>query len=100
MGRKKASGNGEGCIVTIRKDGRVVGYAAEITIGWADGKRKRIRRYAKTRPEAKNLLAELLDQHERGIDLTAKAQTVRAYLNEWIDTSFALHARPKSVSTY
>jgi integrase len=100
MGKKKSAGNGEGTIIPIRKNGKVTGYAAEITIGWANGKRQKVRRYTKTRPDAKRLLAELLDQYQRGVNLSLKPQTVRQYITEWIDNSLSLRARPGSIDDY
>jgi integrase len=102
MARKKRERrNGEGTIITFRSRGKVNGYAAEITIGWdADGKRQKVRSSRfKTRPEADAALVKLLKQHEQGVKLDAKPQTMAGYLDEWIE-DFALHHRPRSVATY
>ena len=54
MGRTKTVGNGEGAIVTIRRKGKITGYAPEISLGYIDGKRKRKRgEVYKTRGEAR-----------------------------------------------
>jgi integrase len=100
MGRTKAVGNGEGSIVTIKRKGKIVGYAPEISLGFVDGKRKRKRGDSyKTRGEARTALAELKGQHESGVDLLAKAPKVKDYFPAWLK-DFARKGRPKSVETY
>jgi Arm DNA-binding domain len=100
MGRTKTVGNGEGAIVTIRRGGKIVGYAPEISLGYIDGKRKRKRgEIYKTRGEARNALAELKQQHESGVDLLSKAPKVRDYFPIWL-THFAKVGRGRSIDTY
>jgi len=101
MGRKKGQGNGEGSIVTIRRKGKIIGYAPEITLGWKDGRRLRKRgEVKKTRGEAREALRVLLEQHSRGVDLAAKPQKVCDFVEGWLNNTFALHARPRSLITY
>lgn len=100
MGRTKAVGNGEGSIVTIKRKGKITGYAPEISLGYIDGKRKRKRGDSyKTRGEARAALDALKGQHESGIDLLTKAPKVKDYFGAWLK-DFARKGRPKSVETY
>jgi integrase len=71
-------GNGEG---TIRKraDGRW-----EARILFSDG--QRLSRYGKTRQEAARRLAEARRDHEQGIEVSNKRQTVAQHLIYWLET--------------
>lgn len=102
MARKpRGRRNGEGTVITFRKKGRPIGYCAELTVGWGDdGKRLKVRsRRFKERTDAEAELIKLRKQHEQGIDLTVKPQTLHDYGDEWL-SDFELRARPSSVATY
>jgi integrase len=101
MGRKKQRGNGDGSVVTIRRKGKVIGYAPEITLH-REGEAPRRKRGAlcKTRGEAEVALAALLKAVEHGVDVTAPALTLRAYTLPWFEDTFKPRARPKSRETY
>lgn len=98
MGRAKGRGNGAGGITTLRRGRKVVGYRAEITVGWRDGKRLRARSEVfKTREEADAALLALLQQQRDGADLLAKPQTLGEYLLTWLDQH---EGRPKTIDSY
>jgi integrase len=99
--RPRQRRNGEGTVITFRKKGKPIGYCAELTVSWnEDGKRMKVRsRRFKERTDAEAELAKLRKQHEQGIDLTTKPQTLRDYGADWLD-DFELRARKSSVVTY
>src|SRR5688572_8737007 len=100
MERTKSIGNGEGAIVTIRRNGKIRGYAPEISLGYSGGKRRRKRgELCKTRGEARAALTELKHQHETGVDLLGKAPKMRDYFPIWLK-DFARKGRGTSVDTY
>lgn len=100
MGRTKSVGNGEGAVVTIRRKGKIVGYAPEISLGYSGGKRRRKRgEMKKTRGEARAASQELKRLHEAGVDLLSKAPKVRDYFPLWLK-DFARKGRGRSVDTY
>jgi integrase len=93
--------NGDGTIITFKSKGKIIGYAAEMTIGWdTDGKRQKVRspRF-KLRPDAEAALVKMRKQHEQGVKLDAKPQTFEEHLEEWIE-GIALVHRPRTVVTY
>lgn len=101
MGRSKAVGNGEGSIVTIRRGGKIAGYAPEVTIGWKDGKRLRKRGpLQRTRGEARIALAALQQLQQTGMVQLEKAQKVRDYFPYWLEKSFTPQGRARSIETY
>lgn len=100
MGRTKSVGNGEGSIVTIRRNGKIVGYAPEISLSWEGGRRRRKRgERCATRGLARAALEELKRQHESGVDLLSKAPKVKDYFPAWLK-DFARKGRDRSVETY
>jgi integrase len=98
MGRRAA---GEGSIYPVRdKDGRTIAYAAAISLGYTDGKRNRKKVQRKTRKDVAEEIARLKAQKAQGVDLKARQPTVREFCTPWLEDTFALKARPKSVETY
>lgn len=86
MGRRAKE---EGSLYAIRdKTGKIVRYAAALTVGYRDGKRIRKKVEAKTRAEVARKLAELKRQHTAGINVAARPQTVRDYGTRWLDDEF------------
>lgn len=75
MARRR--GNGEGAL-RRRPDGR---WEAR----WYDDELKRHSRYAKTRREAQQLLAEALRDQQQGLPLPSEQQTVKTYLATWLE---------------
>lgn len=93
--------NGEGTVITFRRKGKPIGYCAELTVGWDEhGRRQKARsRRFKEKVDAEAELIKLRKQHEQGIDLTAKPQTLGDYGEEWLD-AFEITARKSSAATY
>lgn len=92
--------NGDGAIVTIRRKGKPNRYAAEMTLGWKDGKRIYVRSATtETKPETERLLAMLRRQHEHGIDLTDN-HDVAGFLTDWMKNIISLKAKPKGFISY
>lgn len=98
MGRRAA---GEGSIYPVRdKDGRITGYGAAVSLGHVNGKRRRKKVERKTRKEVAEEIARLKAQKAQGMDLRTTQPTVEQYGTPWLENTFALKARPKSVETY
>lgn len=92
---------GEGSIYPVKnKDGKIIAYAAALSLGFTDGKRNRKKVQRKTRREVTEEIARLKTQHAQGVDLKTKQPTVRDHCTPWLEDTFALKARPKSVETY
>src|SRR5205823_11372563 len=72
---KRAHGEGS---ITHRKDGRWM-----TTMTLEDGKRKYF--YGATQAEALGKLREALHQQKQGTLATGKAQTLKTYLNHWLE---------------
>jgi integrase len=101
MAKHRRRGNGDGSVITIRRKGKPNRYAAELTLGWKDGKRRYARSasYA-TRPEAEAALVTLREHHGRGVDLTNR-DTLGAFIVHWLDHTYAPTANKlKSVQSY
>lgn len=98
MARRAA---GEGGIYPIHdRDGKVIKYAGSVELGYINGKRKRKKVERKTRREVAEEIARLKAQLAKGADLKSKQPTLKDYCDPWIDNTFALSAKPKSVETY
>lgn len=97
MGRRVC---GEGSIYPIRKNGKVVKWACSLSLGFTDGKRNRKKIERATRKEVADEIASLKKQQAQGVNLKAKQPTVKDHCLPWLDNTFALKARPKSVETY
>lgn len=92
--------SGEGSIYPVKdKAGRIIAYAAAISLEYTNGKRNRKKVQRKTRREVAEEIARLKAQQAQGVDLKTKQPTVRDYCTPWLKT-FALKARAKSVQTY
>lgn len=93
--------SGEGAIYPVRdKNGKTIRYAASLTVGYKNGKRKRKKFEAKTRREVAEKLALAKQQMQLGADLTTRPLTVKAYFERWMADQFSLHAKPRSIATY
>ena len=89
MAKQKQRGHGEGSIYQ-RKDGR---WAASITL--EGGKRKTF--YGKTRREVQEMLMKALHEQQQGILATGPKQSVKDYLNYWLEE---VHGASLKLSTY
>lgn len=98
MGRRAA---GEGSIYPIRnKAGKVMRYGASVSLGFCDGKRNRKKVERRTRKEVAEEIARLKVMQSKGVDLRTKQPTVREHCLPWLENTFALKSRAKSVQTY
>lgn len=77
MGKQKQRGHGEGSIYQ-RKDGR---WVASITL---EG-RKRKTFYGKTRKEVQEKLRVALNDQKQGVLATGPQQTIKQYLEQWLE---------------
>lgn len=91
---------GEASIYPIKKDGKTVKWAGSLSLGYVDGKRVRKKVERATRKEVADEIAAFRKQQAQGVDLRAKQPTVKDHCLPWLDNTFALKARPKSVETY
>src|SRR5258707_6487459 len=89
MGKQKQRGHGEGSIYQ-RQDGR---WAASITL--EGHKRKTF--YGKTRKEVQEKLRVALNEQKQGTLATGPQQTVKQYLEHWLEE---VHKPTVRVSTY
>jgi len=89
MAKPKQRGHGEGSIFQ-RKDGR---WVAQITL--EDGRRKPL--YGKTRKEVHDKLQKALYEQKQGTLLTGPQQTIKQYLEHWLED---VHKSSIRISTY
>ena len=80
MARSKRRGAGEG-LIRLRKDGR---WEARLTLGWEGGKRRMKSYFAATQAEVQEKLLAARSDLSRGLLISAKAQTVGAFLDDWL----------------
>src|SRR5450631_2411030 len=85
-------GHGEGTIYH-RQDGR---WAASITL--EPGKRKTF--YGKTRKEILEKLKIALREQQQGTLITTPEQTVKQFLDDWLENSHKQNVRPRSHERY
>ena len=88
--RRRAKGEGS---IYQRKDGR---YVAEMTL--EDGKRKQF--YGKTQKEALEKLRKAQREQEQGILATGPQQTVKQFLEYWLEDVHKLKVRPGTYEVY
>lgn len=75
-------GQGEGSI-RLRADGR---WEAQLSLGYAHGKRQRKSLFGKTRKEVQDRLADAVRDRRRGKPVTTKSQTTATFLTGWLET--------------
>jgi integrase len=88
--RRRAKGEGS---IYQRKDGR---YVAEMTL--VDGKRKQF--YGKTQKEALEKLRKAQREQEQGILATGPQQTIKQFLEYWLEDVHKLKVRPGTYEVY
>src|SRR6266700_4981730 len=88
--RRRAKGEGS---IYQRKDGR---YVAEMTL--EDGKRKQF--YGKTQKEALEKLRKAQREQEQGILATGPQQTIKQFLEYWLEDVHKLKVRPGTYEVY
>lgn len=95
MGRRRANGQGS---VFQRRDGR---WEAAAYVLHADGSSRRVSRYAATRAQAEEKLAQLLASNAELVPVNVdRTTTVGAYLTWWLDAVAVHRLRPTTLVTY
>lgn len=94
---RKRRSKGDGGVFQ-RADGR---WAAEMDLGWIDGKRRRRRVYGTTEREVRTKLSDLRRAADRGQNLAAKPQSLADWLAHWL-TEVKAHdgTRPSTLRRY
>lgn len=90
MSKQEKRANGEGSIYQRKSDGKWVG-----SITLADGKRKVF--YGKKKSEVRDKVNDALHQQKQGMFVSAKDQTLKIYLEYWIEE---IHKPTIRISTY
>lgn len=110
---KRSRKNGDGSIIKFRRSGKIVAYAAELTIGWKDNKRIYVRgaKVSDLRV-AEAMLLDLHDKRDAGElplaplahndgGATPKAfKTLGEYMEHWLSHHAPQDRRLKSVASY
>lgn len=99
--RKGKRGHGEGTIDERRPKGALTQLAdgrwqARLTL--ANGKRKAF--YGKTKEEARKKLIAAQADRERGLPTTNDRQTVRDFLDRWLEDAAKPKVRPRTYASY
>lgn len=89
-------GQNEGSIFE-RKDGR---WAAQVNLGWQNGKRVRKVFYASTRAEVKDKLTRALADLQQGLPVMSDKQTVGGYLGWWLENVARTTVRSSTWASY
>src|SRR4051812_48344438 len=98
---RKETGHGEACqrrgSIYQRKDERWVG---ELTLGYANGKRLRKPIYGRTQREVREKLDQARRQHEQGALALGPKQTVKGFLENWLQDTARHRLRPGTFRRY
>jgi integrase len=89
-------GVGEGSIFQM-KDGR---WRAAISLGWRNGYRWRPVFTGRTRAEVAEKLTKALRERDLGVTPTANRETVKAFLQDWLEKTIKHSVRPKTYRSY
>ena len=89
-------GNGEGNIKR-RTDGR---WEARVSAGYRDGKPVRKSIYSNTRAEVQRKMTKVKADFDQGIAPTDDHQTVRDFLERWLEVSARQRVRPLTYTSY
>jgi integrase len=89
-------GQNEGSIFE-RKDGR---WAAQVNLGWINGKRARKMFYGATRKDVQSKLNTALSNIDKGLPILSEKQTVDQYLNWWLQHVAKPTVRPATFTSY
>jgi integrase len=94
--RVKKRGQGEGSIYQC-KDER---WVSEVQLGYSNGKRDRKFVYGKTGKEVADKLTDLLNKHKQGLPIIAEKQTVKQFLEDWIENIVKPTTRTSTYLSY
>lgn len=97
----KRRGHNEGSI-TKRPDGR---WEAKVSLGYrtdTNGKVQRVRKsvYGTTRKEAADRMSALIRDHQQGLPVQLERQTVKQFLNRWLEDAVKQSVRPRTFTSY
>jgi integrase len=93
---KRRRGASEGTIFQ-RKDKR---WVARLTLGWEAGRQVRWESYSATEAQAQDKLLKARFDHSRGLPVTVEKQSVRQFLDRWLEESVRPTVRPTSFQVY
>lgn len=96
MGGKRR-GNGEGAIYQRESDGK---WCASVDLGFINGKRTRKVIYGETRKEVAAKLKALHRDQAAGVNLTPQQQTVKQFLEHWLEETVRRRVRPRTYDKY
>jgi integrase len=96
MAKSKRRGAGEG-LVRLRKDGR---WEARLTLGWEGGKRKTKSYFAATQADVQEKLLAARSNLAHGLLISAKAQTIGAFLDDWLLRSLKPRAKARTFESF
>lgn len=95
MGKRR--GHGEGAIYQRESDGR---WCTSVDLGIINGKRRRKVIYGKTRKEVAEKLKATHRDQATGMTLTPDQQTIREFLENWLEHSVKRQNRPRTYDKY
>src|SRR5262245_27832873 len=85
-------GRGEGSIYK-RKDGR---YAATVSDGYRNGRRRRRTFYGATRKEVRGQLTKALREQQLGLPVVVERQSTGEFLKKWLEGTAKPRLRPRT----
>jgi integrase len=94
-GRRR--GHGEGAIYQRESDGK---WCASVDLRFVNGKRRRKIIYGKTRKEVADKLKVLHRDQAAGLDIAPSQQTVKAFLDTWLEQTVKRFNRPRTYDKY
>lgn len=94
-GRRR--GNGEGAIYQRESDGK---WCASVDLGYINGKRTRKVIYGETRKEVAAKLKALHRDQAAGVNLTPQQQTVKQFLENWLEETVKRQVRVRTYAKY
>jgi integrase len=94
-GRRR--GHGEGAIYQRESDGK---WCASVHLGFVNGKRRRKVVYGETRKEVADKLKALHRDQAIGINIAPEQQTVKDYLETWLEQRVKRNNRPRTYTSY
>jgi integrase len=89
-------GRNEGSIYE-RKDGR---WASDVSLGYENGKRKRITLYGATRNDVHEKLTDYLHKQQKGEVIPTGKKTLGEFLDQWLEDSVKPSLRPRTYASY
>jgi integrase len=94
---ERRRGHGEGAIYQRESDGK---WCASVHLGFVNGKRRRKVIYGETRKEVAEKLKALHHDQAAGINIAPEQQTVKAFLETWLEQRVKRHNRPRTYTSY